>query len=667
MTPLEKIKNASLKNKIFFSITLVILLISVLIAVFTRWVLISSLTSELKRRGLGIGQSIAESSRSHILTEDLPRLTSLLFDARLGDRRQLVVYVFIQNTADRVVSHTFTRPFPDQLEFANPLSPERPHSIRLLNVAGTSVYDVAVPIREGIYQIGTVHLGMNKNHIDQLIGKLRTTFLGFVSTVTVIFFIISHGLARYITRPISQLTQVSDEISRGNFDVTVQLGGSLHCRAVKGCNQEDCPAYDGANRPCWHVDGTFKSDGTPRPIGDKNDTCVHCAVYKMGVRDEVRQLASSFINMAHRIKESQARLQESEMKYRSLFNSGPNPIFALDRDHYRILDANPRAEAVFGYTREELKGRPFSDLGPIDTGDRADVESEKTGMVISKVQYTRKDGSPIHVNVHAIPARYGEVEAIIVATTDISEMVEKDSQLIQASKMTTLGEMSAGIAHEVNQPLNAIKMGSEFLEFMAGAGREIPPADLAAVVREISEQVDRAVAIIQRLRDFGRKSDFTKNRVQINGCVSSVLDIIGRQLALQNIRVDLELNEGIAPVMAHSNRLEQVIFNLLTNARDAINQRQEYGDETIDHHIRITSDQHNGHVHLSVADTGVGIPDTVKSRIFEAFFTTKQMGEGMGLGLSITSEIVEDYGGTIRIDNAPEGGTAFKLTFPVAD
>lgn len=518
--PLEKIKRSFLKNKIFFSITVVILLISVLIALFTRWVLISSLTSELKRRGLGIGQSIAESCRGPILTEDIPQLTSLLFDARLGERKLLVVYVYIQDKKDRLLAHTFTHPFPQGLPHANPLPPDQPNAIRLSKMTGRSVYDIAIPVLEGIYRIGTVHLGVDKNHIDQLIGKLRTTFLGFVSTVTIIFFVINHSLARYITRPISQLTRVSNEISRGNFNFSVPLKDS------------------------------------------------------MSGEDEVRQLASSFM---------------------------------------------------------------------------------------------KKDGSPVHVNVHATPARYGSVDALIVATTDISEMVEKDSQLIQASKMTTLGEMSAGIAHEVNQPLNAIKMGSEFIAFMAQSGKKIPEAGLVNVAAEISGQVDRPVTIIQRLRDFGRKSDFSKNPVRINDCVRSVLEIIGRQLTLQNIRLDLGLADGIAPVIAHNNRLEQVIFNLLTNARDAIVQRQENGGGDLDHCIRITSGQYNRHVRLTVSDTGVGISETVKDRIFEAFFTTKQMGEGMGLGLSITNEIVEDYGGTIRIGSGIHGGTAFVLTFPAAE
>jgi two-component system NtrC family sensor kinase len=149
------------------------------------------------------------------------------------------------------------------------------------------------PLNEGIYRIGTVHVGLYKKHIDQLINKLRTTFLGFVSVVILFFFIISHHLSKTITQPITRLTKVSDEISRGIFDVQLD--------PEKGLQQN-------------------------------------------GVKDEVRQLSRSFINMTNRIKESQAKLQESDNKYRSLFASGPNPIFVLDRKTLKILSANPSAE-----------------------------------------------------------------------------------------------------------------------------------------------------------------------------------------------------------------------------------------------------------------------------------------------------------------------------------
>jgi two-component system NtrC family sensor kinase len=615
---INRIKNSSLKNKIFFSVTVVILLISVLIALFTRWILISTLVSELKQRGLGIGYSIAESCRGFILTKDEPQLTSLVFDARLGARRELVGYVFIMDKQGQILAHTFTSEFPEQITDANPIAPEKDHRIKLMETGGDQVYDVAVAVKEGIYRIGTVHVGLYKKHIDQLINKLRTTFLGFVSVVILFFFIVSHHLSKTITQPITRLTKVSDEISRGIFDVQLD--------PEKGLQQN-------------------------------------------GVKDEVRQLSRSFINMTNRIKESQAKLQESDNKYRSLFASGPNPIFVLDRKTLKILSANPSAEETYGYTKEELVGRPFTDLGPFDLDENkwTEVNAQHAGNVTtisSKVQYFKKGHEAIFVNVHACPAPYEDKNALIVATTDISEMVEKDSQLIQASKMTTLGEMSAGIAHELNQPLNAIKMGSEFLEMMIEKEERIPEQELFHIVREVSSQVDRAVDIIRRLRDFGRKTDFTKEKILINDPINSVLDIIGRQLRLQNIDVQLQLTANLPSILAHHNRIEQVIFNLLTNARDAINLKEESGRGNHRRDIIIKSYTRDDQVVVAVSDTGIGIDPEVKDQIFEAFFTTKKMGEGMGLGLSITNGIVEDYGGEINIDSREGHGTTFILSFP---
>jgi C4-dicarboxylate-specific signal transduction histidine kinase len=298
---------------------------------------------------------------------------------------------------------------------------------------------------------------------------------------------------------------------------------------------------------------------------------------------------------------------------------------------------------------------------------QADENSwHRSQMVNPKVQHFKKNNAPFFVNIHASPARYLNREALIVGTTDITEMIEKDTQLIQASKMTTLGEMSAGIAHELNQPLNAIKIGNEFFMMMIESGRAIPDKDLFDVAHEVSSQVDRAADIINRLRDFGRKADFTKEKISINTPIRGVLEIVGKQLALQNIEVDLDLDESIPPILAHHNRLEQVIFNLVTNARDAINYRQDTGAKTEERRIKIRSRSEANRVIVSVSDTGIGIPEAVRSRIFEAFFTTKQMGEGMGLGLSITSGIVGDYGGEIEIDSSEGHGTTFTLSFPRA-
>jgi PAS domain S-box-containing protein len=373
--------------------------------------------------------------------------------------------------------------------------------------------------------------------------------------------------------------------------------------------------------------------------------------------------------MTIRIKSSEAGLKESEEKYRSLFDGGPNPIFVLDRESLEILDVNPRAEEAYGYSKEELIGKPFTDLGTFEykTGDLSHLAKDdwsKEYAITQKVRHYKKDNKPFYVNVYSCFIKYNDRDSIILATTDITEMIEKDAQLIQASKMTTLGEMSAGIAHELNQPLNAIKMGNDFLKMMIEQGKKIPKHNLFQVVSEASNQVDRAAEIINRLREFGRKADLTKEKIDINKPIRSVVDIIGQQLRLQNIELELDLGETLPPILAHNNRLEQVIFNMVTNAQDAIEQKQTAGTESNNRVITVRSSMDDGHVVVSFNDTGIGIPIDVKDKIFEPFFTTKEVGRGMGLGLSIAYGIISDYGGTIQVESREKVGTTFKLTFP---
>jgi two-component system, NtrC family, sensor kinase len=247
---------------------------------------------------------------------------------------------------------------------------------------------------------------------------------------------------------------------------------------------------------------------------------------------------------------------------------------------------------------------------------------------------------------------------VIFSATDVTGLVEKDAQLIQASKMKTLGEMSAGMAHELNQPLNAIKLGSDFLKLTAQNGIDISPDRFKQVADEISAQVDRAAGIITHLREFGRKSDLIPDEVDINAPIQGVFTIIGKQLALENIHVDLELRENLPKVLAHSNRLEQVFFNLVVNARDAIQSSSSGGGEIV-----IRSFLEDGSVAVSVSDSGCGIPPDDLLKIFEPFFTTKRTGEGMGLGLAISYGIVKDYGGDIQVGSEVGEGTTFKLLF----
>lgn len=358
------------------------------------------------------------------------------------------------------------------------------------------------------------------------------------------------------------------------------------------------------------------------------------------------------------------------MKYRSLFDSGPDPIFVVDCSTNLILDANPRAEELYEYSRGELVGRSFLELGRDHVRECLatlnDGETTSGCVYYPKILHFKKGDRPFYVNMHACPISYGGVYAMIVAVTDITEMVEKDAQLVQAAKMKTLGEMSAGIAHEINQPLNAIKMGSEYLNLLIEQKLTVSEQQITEMATEISQQVDRATEIINNLREFGRKSGIILERVNMNEPIRGVQSIIGRQFSIQRIHMQLELAEEMPSIKAHNNRLQQVFFNLLNNARDAIQERME-GEPNMWGEIRIRTYVEQGRAIAAFSDNGGGIPDDVRNKIFEPFFSTKQTGKGMGLGLAITYGIVRDYGGTITIDSMVGRGTTFMLSFPIAE
>jgi hypothetical protein len=649
---LARIRRLSLRNKIFLATVGVVLLISGAIALVARGILVGSLSRELETRGSGIAQSIAERGGQFILDKDQAGLVALIFDAsQLGERKALVSYIFITDIDGRLLAHTFIRPFPQELLVGTEVPEGQGTVTRPVSFDAGEAVDVSVPIQEGIYTLGRVHVGLKQSHIDNLVGTLRLTFLGFISLVVVIIFLIALWLSGYVSRPLARLTRMAESVSRGKLDQALDLGGPPW-------NAKECPAYNDTDLPCWHLDEL--GPGMARPPR----TCHPCKFYRKRPGDEVVQMADAFANMVWSIKLYRHRLRESEERYRPLFDANPDPFLVLDVSSMRFIDANPRAQELYGFTKHQFADMAITDIEP--HGSPAGVQrflndgGPGDHVLYTKVGHVTRGGHPIFVNIHATMAHYRGKDVVIFSATDVTGLVEKDAQLIQASKMKTLGEMSAGMAHELNQPLNAIKLGSDFLKLAAESGAELPKERFKLVAEEMSAQVDRAAGIITHLREFGRKSDLTPDAVDINVPIHGVFAIIGKQLALQNIEVDLELAVGLPKVLAHANRLEQVFFNLVVNARDAIMASGGGGE------IAIRSFMEDGRVAVTVADTGGGIAPGDIQKIFEPFFTTKKAGEGMGLGLAISYGIIKDYGGEIQVGSEVGEGTTFKLIFPPA-
>ncbi|OQY14381.1 MAG: hypothetical protein B6I30_00745 [Desulfobacteraceae bacterium 4572_187] len=367
----------------------------------------------------------------------------------------------------------------------------------------------------------------------------------------------------------------------------------------------------------------------------------------------------------------QDKFKKSEEKYRSLFNNDPNPIFIINRKTFEIMDVNKRAEECYEYARNELLGRSFLDIGDKDDEELADglkAISHDESILFSKKRHYRKGKHPFFVNVNVCYAEYAGTHVLLASTTDISDSVEKDSQLIQASKMTTLGTMAAGMAHEINQPLNVIQVCADFFLKMIKKGTPIHNEDLKSMANDISSNVQRATGIIKHMRDFARQSEVVKTKININDPVKDVFKVLGNQVKVHQVELKLDLDEDLPPIMADHNRLEQVFINLVTNAIDAMDKKgEELGKQDWKRLLEIRSFYENDQVKVTVADTGTGIPKEIIDKIFEPFFTTKEVGKGTGLGVSISYGIVKDYNGTIEIKSKIGKGTTFELSFPVSE
>ncbi len=365
------------------------------------------------------------------------------------------------------------------------------------------------------------------------------------------------------------------------------------------------------------------------------------------------------------IRRLETELRCSEEKYRLFFNNDPNPILVFDRDTLEIMDANDRAAAEYRYDKPGLKELSFLDL--TNGSDQARVRSflEQGEAFLPRVHQVRADGKPFFVNIRASYGEHLGRRAVIATTADISGVLETEQQLIQAAKMATLGEMSAGVAHELNQPLSIISTAGNFLAKQAQRAVVPDVLVLRQVSQELLSQVERATRIINHLREFGRKARVERGKVSLNQPIQGVFHLLGQQLHLHDIEVVCELDPDLPSIWGEANRLEQIFINLVLNARDAIEELRGRG-QSVAGQIRVRSWSEDGRALVSVADNGVGIPEDQQGRIFEPFFTTKEVGKGTGLGLSISYGIVRDYGGVIEVVSHPGQGTTFLLSFPVA-
>jgi C4-dicarboxylate-specific signal transduction histidine kinase len=237
------------------------------------------------------------------------------------------------------------------------------------------------------------------------------------------------------------------------------------------------------------------------------------------------------------------------------------------------------------------------------------------------------------------------------------ELRDKQEQLVQAGKLATLGELTTGVAHELNNPLNNIGLFIGNVIDHIELGR-VDPERIKGDLGRAVEQVRKATEIITHLRTFGRPAPVQLERVDVDDVITRSLSLMQEQLRMRAIDVSVH-RTGDLHVLGNAIQLEQVFINLLTNARDALADADR-------REVAITAAEEGEKVGISVSDTGPGIPPEVAQRIFDPFFTTKEVGGGTGLGLSITYSIVKEHGGQVWVDGRPGEGAVFHIELPRA-
>jgi len=354
-------------------------------------------------------------------------------------------------------------------------------------------------------------------------------------------------------------------------------------------------------------------------------------------------------------KRAQRTLARSEARYRNLFESASDAIATLDANG-RFTSVNQATESVSGYRREELIGQWFAAMLPAHEHPKALAHFQKalageTGLF--ETTFLRKGGEARTIQVtYSTPRRDEEVLCMIRDVTDQKMLQE---QLIQSEKMSAIGQLVSGVAHELNNPLAGIAAFAQLLL----TEKRFPPEQRTAA-EMIYAEARRASRIVQNLLTFARQHKSERTSTSVNQVLDDTLELRSYELRLRSIEVVRDYDEAVPDTMADAHQLQQVFLNLITNAEQAMEKRARAAQR-----LTVRTRLVGPDIRIEVEDTGSGISPNLLERVFNPFFTTKPTGSGTGLGLSISLGIVREHGGRIWADNVPTGGARFTIELPV--
>jgi len=327
--------------------------------------------------------------------------------------------------------------------------------------------------------------------------------------------------------------------------------------------------------------------------------------------------------------------------------------------HGRITNWNGALEEIYGLRREEAIGHRITEVFQAEMLRALRGLMERSELLsgepinVYKFRARSNDGRELTLNISlaALQSKTGEFEGTLIAIEDVTERIRLEEQLQQSDKLSSIGLLAAGVAHEVNTPLTGISSYSQML--MQQTPENDPRHQL---LEKIYRQTSRASSIVNNLLNFSRVSDARFAPVDLNRVIDDTIQLLEAQLRNTNIEVNRRYDDQLPPAPGNAPKLQQVFMNLILNARDAMPEGGQL-------EIATTADEES--IRIRFSDNGIGISAENLSRIFDPFFTTKQIGKGTGLGLAVSYGIIQDHGGHIVVESNPGQGTVFLINLPL--
>jgi two-component system NtrC family sensor kinase len=397
----------------------------------------------------------------------------------------------------------------------------------------------------------------------------------------------------------------------------------------------------------------LRKDGTPI-------TCLNTAAAVRDASGNVVRYHGALMDISER-RNMERQLHKEQEFARRLVGSFPDLILVLDTSgHYTFT--SPRFKDILGYEAEENDGKELGNhCHPEDRPAlRAlfdEITAGRQALGSLEVRVRHKLGEWRRIRCHFSPLwdENGKIDGVIVSGHDVTEVKRLEEQLIQSEKLAAMGQMLAGVAHELNNPLTAILGVTELLR-----ERESTEEGAKRQLDLMHRQARRAARIVQNLLEFSRPAAPQKQALDVNSLVDRTLQLHEHSLRRSSVEVDFQPQLGFPGVIGDANQLVQVFLNLVSNAEQAIREIRDTG------RIQIRIGRLGNHVSVTIQDDGVGIAPESLPRLFDPFYTTKRPGGGTGLGLSICMSIIREHGGSIDVECLPAGGSAFTVYLPIA-